>query len=762
MHPATGTQPIAEKQPPHEPDRRWYRRADLRIRQADNACWNVLDPVTRHSYRVGLAEHWLLTRPDGRQSSGQLWGRLRRELPSLQVTDEDLASTMLGFARAGLLTCSGSPPASNAPAGKNWQELLGNTVVWQIRGLNPDRWLSSWAGHTNWLFSARAVRVWLWLTLITLCVVLLDFQRLATQSLSLAWILHPTTAGSLLVVFVCTRAVHELGHALVCKRFGVRCPDIGLFVILGAPCVYCDVSESWQLPKRSQRAAVAAAGMYVEFIVATLAAWLWLSTVAGPTNTLALQTMLVCSISTLVINANPLMRFDGYYILTDWLDEVNLRSKADRLAGTQLKRLVLGDSRTDSQLPIHAKLSPTRRRLLIGFSLAGWLYRAMLSLTIAGLLVNMYTGWNLPWVGRFLATAILVSWWGIPMVKLLRELWQSAGEQSRRWRLSAVAALLTVTVAWLPIPNRQWASGWLQPQQSHGVYAGTAAQLSACNVRDGQIVEVGQALFELRSEPLNSRLVRYQQARRIGEIRLEAATRMRDMHSQDVDLQHDAHQLAAADSRLASLQREISALSLTAPVAGRLVAMPVNPADHNASMPAAGFLGAAVGGLSTSVPTTSPRVAAAMDGAAATHWCEPPQLERVVSAGTLLACVCSTRSIVVIPLTEQQLSYVAAGTTVRLRLPYAQRTLAAGQVQSVVQMEQLASPWQAAALTAMDQVSLLGGAKPRMSFAAVIELPADVEGLPGASVDAVFSSETTTLYAIAQRWLASNLRLMAD
>ncbi len=101
------------------------------------------------------------------------------------------------------------------------------------------------------------------LSLATFCGVLLEFQRLETQATAWQWILHPVQGGSLFIIFLVTRALHELGHALVCKRHGVRCPDIGLFVILGAPCVYCDVSESWQLPNRWQRAAVAAAGMYV-------------------------------------------------------------------------------------------------------------------------------------------------------------------------------------------------------------------------------------------------------------------------------------------------------------------------------------------------------------------------------------------------------------------------------------------------------------------------------------------------------------------
>lgn len=751
--------PIGE---PHgyELQRCWKRRLDLRFQQADDARWNVLDPVTRQSYRVGLAEHWLLTRPDGRQPLSQLLQRFRRDLPGVAASDQQLLSCIAGFGHAGLLSSPGVPAVAGSPS-KGWQEWLGSSVVWQIRGVNPDRWLAKLAPHTNALFTIEAVRFWVCLAILALSAVMLDFQRLASQSLSLDWILHPTTAGSLLVVFIATRALHELGHALVCKRFGIRCPDIGLFVILGAPCVYCDVSESWQLPSRWQRAAVAAAGMYVEFIAATLAAALWLATHSGPANTLALQTMLVCSISTLVINANPLMRFDGYYILADWLDEVNLRGKADSLAMVHLKSLILGVHASEPPRFSVTAMSVAKRRMLMGFSLAGWLYRAMLSLTIASLLVAMYTHWNLPWVGRFLAAAILISWWGVPMVHLGGELWRAAGAHARRWRMVGLASLAILIIAGLPIPNRQSARGWLQPQRSQGVYAGADAQLVSCSVKDGQLVEAGQALFQLRSPPLNARLIRYQQARRVNEIRLEASTRMRDMHSQDVDLQQDTHQLSAATSRLVSLQREIASLELSASDAGRLIAMPVPSADRDSGA-GLGLAAGPVRSAGAEFASTGSFSSGSLDGASTTHWCEPQQVGRYMSAGTLLACVCSSQSIAVIPLNEQQLSHVAVGTPVRLRLPHARRQLVSGSVRSVVQIDQLASPWQAAAMSAISQVAVTDHAHQHARFAAVIELPDDVAGIPGGTVDAVFISEAVTLFGIAQRWLASNLRLIAD
>lgn len=718
------------------------RRRDLRFQQTDQARWNVLDPLSRQSYRIGLIEHWLLTRPDGKQSTTQLLAKLRREFPELATDDETLLATIAMFRHNGLLTSSEYEPLAT-PTGGFWQAWFSSMVVWQIRGLQPDRWLGRLAPHVSSLFSGAAVRCWLLLSFLTLLLVMLDFKRFSAQSWSLEWILNPATGGLLFVVFVVTRGLHELGHALVCKRFGVRCPDIGLFVILGAPCVYCDVSESWQLARRWQRAAVAAAGMYVELIVATLAAWLWLATAPGPANTLALQTMLVCSVSTLAINANPLMRFDGYYILADWLDEVNLRGKADLIASSVLYRCLLGIK------PAPSSETPARARFLFAFSLAGWLYRATLSVTIATVLVTMYAGWNLQWLGRFLAATIVVSWWGIPTVKLARDLVATARRQRRSWRLTIAAALLVGLVAVLPLPSRRMARGWMQPSQSQGVYVSNNSRLIACAVHDGETVAAGTPIFQLQSRELSTRRISYQQAYQVAGIRLEASRRQRDMHNQQIDVEQDALQLDETKGWLDGVEREIKLLTLSAPIAGRLVAM-VAP---TAVEPDQSIMGASTTGHDPSGSVAEPESAT---------WCDARQLGRFVPQGSLLASICSHQNIAVIPLTEQQLSNVAAGTSVRLRIADQNLLLKNCQVKSVVQIEELASPWQAAALAAINDSQNAFSSTASTRFAAVVELPGNVAGLPGGTVDAVFVGKPTTLAKLALHWMYANLRLFAD
>lgn len=711
---------------------RLRRRSDLRFARVEfhsaskrarehELRWNVFDPLTRQSYRVGIIEHWLLTRPDGALRTQDLLAALRRDLLCEAYSDQQLLQVVATLHRCGLLEARGLALPSRPKS--RLQSWLGSVVVWQIRGVNPDRWLGSWAPHTGFLFSLAAVKFWSTSALLTFLAVLLDFPRLVEHTVIWQWITSPTQGGMLVGAFIATRAMHELGHALVCKRFGVRCPDIGFFLILGAPCVYCDVSECWQLPRRSQRAAVAAAGMYVELIIATIAAWVWLGTIDGPVNTFALQTMVVCSISTLVINANPLMRFDGYYILADCLNETSLRAKADALAGSCLRRVLIGAVETKRKLF-------ARDWFFLSFSLAGWVYRALLSLTIASLLVSLYGEWKLAWVGKMLAVAVLVSWWGVPAMRFFNRLIQQASQWRSRARLAAICGFLLVVLCVVPFPSRQSATGWLQPLESHGVYAGSPSRLVNCTVSDGQRVAQDELLFQLSSEQLLDQRRKLQANVSVAAIQLEYQTRRRDMYQQNPALETYKHKLQDAELQLSRLQREIDRLQLRAPVSGKMVA--VTPVTHAARK-------------------SSPPVVRS--------WCEPQQLGSKVPTGTLLGNVCSDRLLAVIPLTEQQLSQIAVGTPVRMRVNASRTLLGTTHVDSIVDMGDLQSRWRPQSNSAASPTS---SDSSLVRFAAVVHLPAELDVTPGTGIDAVFTSQSISFADCAFKWLKANARLLAD
>ena len=153
----------------------------------------------------------------------------------------------------------------------------------------------------------------------------------------------------LFLVLAATKVLHELGHALACRHFGGECHEIGVMLLVFVPCLYCNVSDSWMLPNKWRRIAVAAAGMYVELVLASIATLLWWFSAPGLFNAICLNTMLVCSLGTLLFNGNPLLRYDGYYILSDLIDVPNLGAESTaavrRLAGRWFLGLDLADER---------------------------------------------------------------------------------------------------------------------------------------------------------------------------------------------------------------------------------------------------------------------------------------------------------------------------------------------------------------------------------------------------------------------------------
>ena len=138
------------------------------------------------------------------------------------------------------------------------------------------------------------------------------------------------------------KILHEFGHGLSCKKFGGECHEMGLMFLVFTPCLYCNVSDSWMLKNKWQRVFIGAAGMYVELILASVATFLWWFSTPGMFNFLCLSVMFICSVSTVVFNGNPLLRFDGYYIVMDMLEIPNLRQKSTEVLKRWFQSKCLG------------------------------------------------------------------------------------------------------------------------------------------------------------------------------------------------------------------------------------------------------------------------------------------------------------------------------------------------------------------------------------------------------------------------------------
>src|SRR5262249_54993159 len=183
---------------------------------------------------------------------------------------------------------------------------------------------------------------------------------------------------------------HELGHAITCKRFGGECNRMGIMLLVFTPALCCDVSDAWTFRERWKRIAVSAAGVTVELVLAALATLVWSVTQSGWVNALALNVIFVCSVSTLLINGNPLLRYDGYYVLADWLGTPNLQQQAS----TTLRRGVVW-LLTGVRLDQPRFLAEPHPAVLWSYAVLSLVYRVVVLVGIIWFLDRILRPWGL-------------------------------------------------------------------------------------------------------------------------------------------------------------------------------------------------------------------------------------------------------------------------------------------------------------------------------------------------------------------------------
>jgi putative peptide zinc metalloprotease protein len=353
---------------------------------------------------------------------------------------------------------------------------------------------------------------------------------------------------------------HELGHALTAKRYGCRIPAMGVAFMVMLPMAYTDTSETWKLASRKQRFSVAAAGVASELLIAVWATLAWALLPEGGPKTIAFVLASITWVTSVAINCSPFMRFDGYFLLVDWLNLPNLHERSSALARWRLRELLFGLGEDPPEV-----MSSGRRRALVAFAFAAWLYRFFLFIGIALLVYHAFA----KALGIFLFS-VEIAWFIVRPIAREIQAWKAKWPTIRRRPRSWLTILLALALGGLffaPWPTRLVASGQLQSENNYPIYAPSSAQLKRLPIAEGADVSEGQVLVELASPALASR----QQASsaRVEQLRRQAGAAGFDpeMRSQLLSLQE---QLATADAELAGVAGEIAMLVLKAPFAGRL------------------------------------------------------------------------------------------------------------------------------------------------------------------------------------------------
>ena len=346
----------------------------------------------------------------------------------------------------------------------------------RFKGIDPERLFNRIYPFVSWFFSKTAAFFCILMLLSALSLVLVQFDEFRRRLPDFHQFFGPSNWIYLGAAMAITKVLHEFGHGLSCKHFGGECHELGVMMLVLTPCLYCNVSDSWMLPNKWHRAFIGAAGMYVEVCIASIATFVWWFSAPGLLNHVALSTMFVCSVSTLVFNGNPLLRYDGYYILSDVLEIPNLRQKATTILTRKMGAWFLGLGRTRRSVFAEAQSG-----LFALYSVAAATYSWVVMFSILFFLFKVFEPYRLQIIGQIIAAASIASLIGRPLWSVGKFFYVPGRvDDVKKPRLYATLGALAVLVAlflFLPLPYHVFCSLEVQPHDPDQVYVHVDGQL---------------------------------------------------------------------------------------------------------------------------------------------------------------------------------------------------------------------------------------------------------------------------------------------
>jgi putative peptide zinc metalloprotease protein len=559
----------------------WYRVAGLRPRLREHVSisrhryrgrsWYVLhDQASGRAHRLSTATYMIVGGMDGARTVDQLWRdtatRLGQEAPS----QDELIGLMAQLHSADLLQSEVTPDAAELleRAEKmdrsRWLGNVVNPLAMRLRFWHPDKFFERTLPLVNWLVGWQGALLWLVVVMPAIVLALQHWHELSENASDR--ILAADNIFMMALSFVVLKALHELGHGYSVKAFGGTVHEIGVMFLVFAPMPYVDASAASEFRNKWSRALVGAAGMIVEVFIAALALYVWLTVEQGVVRALAFNVMAVAGASTVLFNANPLLRYDGYYILSDLLEIPNLAQRASRCWGHVVDKYVF---RTEGLSEFVA--TPGERIWLLFYAPASFAYRVLVVFAVALFVASQY-----------LAVGVAIAIWGLltgvalPIGKALWHVFASPRLQRNRARAAIVTSgsvlgLVTLLFA-IPAPHYTTTEGVVWLPESANVRAGTSGFVRRLLADPGSAVPIGEALIE-SEEPTLSTEIDILQARAA-----ELETRLvSERFSDRVQAQMTMTELGQVHAELATAAGRVE--RLTARSLGVGVFTVINPQD---------------------------------------------------------------------------------------------------------------------------------------------------------------------------------------
>lgn len=475
----------------------------------------VKDPVCLRYYRFNKQEYFVFHLFDGEHTMEDVRKRFEDEFKPHRLEFQDLESFARQLVTAGLVQHETGGAGKHLFQRRAKQRRLrriaavSNILYWKIPVFDPDRLLTWMYGWLWWIFTWPFFIASVGLMLAAAFHVLVHFQAFYEKMPRYQEFFHYQTVLYMWLSLGVVKIIHEFGHGLSCKAYKGECHEMGVLLMCLSPALYANVTDAWTVADKWKRIIISFAGIYVELVIASIATFVWWYTPHMPVvNNIAMCLMVLCSVSTVVFNANPLMRFDGYYMMADWLEIPNLRDRANRYLNNLFLEKCLG-----IEVPPEPYMAPGRKFLFLMYALVSYVYRWVVTFSVIWFLADML-GPKLKILSQMLAIASLASmfiWPSYRVIKYLRQRGRVPDMKSKRvYATALVAAGLIAAFFLLPLPVsrvRETGLVGVNPESADAVGLIDPGHLVSVHVHEGQTVKKGQLLARFDSRELREQRI---------------------------------------------------------------------------------------------------------------------------------------------------------------------------------------------------------------------------------------------------------------
>lgn len=539
-------------------------RTDLKftLQQDKSSNWFLVEDESRGNFfRIGVTEYAFLSLLDGRRTLDEALAKLASLSCCDDLSDSQAASLARWVVESGLAETATSNSfdkilhrRQQVETSKSLQRL--NPIAIRIPLFNPDAILTRIYGMTRFAFGFPTLLIWCIvcaLGMITLAMIWDDFWNHQISAFTPFDFLWLGASWFVLKIF------HEGAHGLACKHYGGRVPQFGILLLLLIPLPFIDVSSSWRFTSKTQRIMTSAAGMLAEIFLASIAIIVWSYASPGPLRFHLGNLIIAATVHTLLFNANPLMKFDGYYMLLDAIEIPNLYTRGRNFVKSFAKWVFFGVPYPSDSDSTHGKI-----RIVQFYGIASMVWLALITLGLSAAALNLFSG-----IGLLIASLAALVWVGIPLVQLAKYLIRRhETERPSRLRFASVIAGLIACTAmvtlYAPSPETIRAPVVIVGNQDLLVRSRAAGFVESIHVRTGSEVEAGQALISMRNPQLEADIAKL-------KIDIESSRVRASIFRSESDLatwQMENETLTGLEKQLRELMEKQSDLTVVAPING--------------------------------------------------------------------------------------------------------------------------------------------------------------------------------------------------